>query len=191
MLNTWINEAKNYTEENGNVVIDADKGTDYFIDPCSDFVAHNAHIYARVADGDFTFQCKVQPDFQTKYDAGAIMYYIDDERWIKFAFEYTDLGHKAVVGVVTNEVSDDANGEKIERDAIHLKMAKKDKVIGLYFSRDGENWRMARLFRYDVSTEKNAYIGVEAQSPVGEGCTVEFSEITYRDTAPEDMREGK
>lgn len=190
MFNKWINEPKYFNQDQGTIIIESGAKTDFFVAPASDYLAHNAPIYAFDVQGDFTLECKVKPDFKAYYDAGAMMFYVDDKAWIKFAFESTDIGHPAVVSVVTDGASDDANGEKVDSPSIWMKLSKKDKVIGLYFSHDAMEWRMVRLFQFDVKNLDNASIGLEAQSPAGLGCTVVFSDIKYTDKAVEDMRKG-
>lgn len=190
MFKKWINQPKAYEEDNKTIMIEADKSTDFFVDPLSNYFVHNAPIYTFEVKGDFTFECKLTPDFSAFYDAGAIMYYIDDKTWIKFAFEMTDLGHTSVVSVVTNGVSDDANGERIEDKSIWLKLSKKDNVVGLHYSSDSIKWKMVRLFKYDAINKEKAYIGVEAQSPAGAGCSVEFSDIKFTNDSARDFRKG-
>lgn len=49
--------------------------------------------YVREATIDFTITCCISPYFNNVYDAGAIMLYISDINWIKFAFGNTDMEH--------------------------------------------------------------------------------------------------
>ncbi|MBT4131734.1 MAG: DUF1349 domain-containing protein [Candidatus Jacksonbacteria bacterium] len=190
-LTTWINEPVVPAVESENAItITADKKSDFFRDPGSDFRVGNAHIYAIEAGSEFSFECRVKPTFTSEYDAGSIMFYASEEQWIKFAFENTDLGHTAVVAVVTSGVSDDSNGEVIIAESVYLKLSRKQNLFSLCYSLDGVLWRMVRLFRFDISADANCFVGVEAQSPVGEGCRVEFSDINYSSNAPKDMRKG-
>ncbi|MBT6218024.1 MAG: DUF1349 domain-containing protein [Candidatus Marinimicrobia bacterium] len=104
-LTTWINEPVVPAVESENAItITADKKSDFFRDPGSDFRVGNAHIYAIEAGSEFSFECRVKPTFTSEYDAGSIMFYASEEQWIKFAFENTDLGHTAVVAVEKHRV---------------------------------------------------------------------------------------
>ena len=92
--------------------IQATPQSDYFVEPLDGKASLNAPFYhlELPAEQDFTLQAKIQPDFHTTYDAGALMLYQAPDCWVKFAFELTDLGFPALVSVVTNGRSDDANG---------------------------------------------------------------------------------
>ena len=70
----------------------------------------NAPFYYTEVKGDFVFRAKVRPNHRYTYDACALMVIRDEKMWAKAAFEKTDFGTKAAVCVVTNQVSDDANG---------------------------------------------------------------------------------
>ena len=84
---------------------------DVFIDPKDRRTVANAPLWYRTEAGDFSLSATVRPRFVTTFDAGALLAMIDDTHWVKLAFEFTDLGFPAVVSVVTQEFSDDANGQ--------------------------------------------------------------------------------
>ena len=190
MFHTWKNEPELWEENQDKVTALAGPKTDWFVDPASDFKAGNAPLYMKEAPGAFTLTCKIRPFFENIYDAGSIMLYINSENWVKFAFENTDMGQKSVVSVVTDEVSDDANGEKITAESVWLKMSRKNRMIGLYYSLDSIQWKMVRLFRHSIEETDTVYAGLEAQSPLGEKCRVEFSQITFTEKSVEDFRKG-
>lgn len=190
MFTKWINKPINYKEEDGTVEITTGAVTDFFCDPVVGSVKHNSPLYCIDASENFIFECKVEPGFIATYDAGTILLYFDETHWMKLCFERTDMGHNAVVSVVTRGVSDDANGEKITAESLWLKMCRKGNAVGFYYSLDNVEWRMVRLFNFE-SDNKNAYIGIEAQSPVGDGCTVAFSDIKYsQNEYVKDFRKG-
>ena len=190
MFEKWLNKPEKYQEENNRIIISADGKTDFFVDPALNAIMSNAPLYMTEIKGDFSFSCKVKPLFKAKYDAGAVMLYIDDYNWIKFAFEKTDLGYPAVVSVLTKDYSDDCNGEEISSESIYLKISRKEGLTGLYYSLDGISWKMKRLCRFVGNYYKSLFLGIEAQSPVGEGCEVEFSEMKLVNIAVDNFRVG-
>ncbi len=190
MFEKWLNKPDKFQVENSRIMISADGKTDFFVDPALNVIKSNAPLYMKEMEGDFSFSCKVKPLFNMRYDAGAIMLYIDDYNWIKFAFENTDLGYPAVVSVLTKDYSDDCNGEEISSESIYLKISRKDGLTGFYYSSDGITWKMKRLCRFEGNYYKSLFLGIEAQSPVGEGCKVEFSEMVFLDEAVDDFRIG-
>ncbi len=190
MFDTWKNEPDSFVHDGNTVTITAAGGTDYFNDPASDVRKASAPVLYREVDGDFTVEGRVAPAFGATYDAGAIVFYCTDDVWAKLAFEQTDLGSTSVVTVVTNGLSDDANGEVVDGDAVHLKMSRRGDVLGLYYSLDGRGWRMVRLLALPVPPGATANVGISAQSPTGSGCTVTFSELAFAKRAVTEMRGG-
>lgn len=190
MFNKWINEPKSFNDKEDVLEIEAAGNTDFFISPISDFKASNAPVYVMKCDEESTLCCKIKSDLSNVYDAGAIFLYINSENWIKFALEHTDLGYNSVVSVVTDNFSDDSNGEKIPSDNVWMKLTRKNNIIGLYYSIDGHIWKMVRLFKHNIKSEDKVFIGLEAQSPTGAGCLVEFSNIIYTSSCVEDLRKG-
>lgn len=112
----------------------------------------------------------------------------DEYTWIKAAFEKSDFGTNAVVCVVTDRVSDDANGCNIEGDSIWLQIARAGDVFAVHYSLDGERFDMVRLFRLDAGAKVK--VGLEAQSPAGEGGLRVFSEVSLEKRTVGDLRSG-
>lgn len=188
----WLNESS-VTAENGEIAIAAPPRTDWFNNP----VPENGALPAPVADapvlytevsGDFVFRAKVRPNHRYTYDACALMVIRDERMWAKAAFERSDFGTNAVVCVVTNEVSDDANGCNIELDSIWLQIVRKGDVFCVHYSLDGERFDMVRLFRLPVG--ESVKVGLEAQSPAGEGGVRLFEQVTLEKRTVENLRAG-
>jgi regulation of enolase protein 1 (concanavalin A-like superfamily) len=117
-------------------------------------------------------------------DAGALFVYDSDKKWIKLAFENTDLGYPSVVAVVTHRVSDDSNGEKIEGKSVWLQVVRRKDTWCLHYSYDKAQWKMIRYFYLPM--KRTIRIGMLDQSPLGNGCTVCFRNFeiianTYKD----------
>jgi regulation of enolase protein 1 (concanavalin A-like superfamily) len=90
--------------------------------------------------------------------------------------------------VVTNGASDDCNGERISSDKINLRVLRENNYFSIHHSPDGQNWKMNRYFRMEV--KKIIKIGIIAQSPVGAGVTVDFSDLTISENTCKDLRKG-
>jgi regulation of enolase protein 1 (concanavalin A-like superfamily) len=190
MFDKWLNQPDTFTIHGNQITIHAPHKTDFFEDPLSDYSMSNAPLlYTRIS-GDFTFSCSITPEFKSIYDAGAVLLYADITHWIKFAFENTDLGYTAVVSVVTNNKSDDCNGEKIESKSLALKISRKKNVVGLYYSPNSSDWKMARLLTFPHASQKDNLLGISAQSPMGNGCRVTFKNFDFKKTPINDFRKG-
>lgn len=188
----WLNESQ-IIHEGDEVVIYAPAKTDWFNNP----VPENGQLSAPVANapffytevtGDFVFRAKVRPNFKSVYDACALMVIQDEKLWTKAAFEKSDFGTMAAVCVVTNGVSDDANGCNIAQDEVWLQIVRVGDVFCTHYSLDGERFDMVRLFHLPV--EKTVKVGIEAQSPAGDGGLRFYSEISLENRTVRNLRAG-
>lgn len=189
----WLNESQIINEGN-EVVIYAPGHTDWFNNPVpkdgklSAPVANAPFFYTEVT-GDFVFRAKVRPNFRSVYDACALMVIQDETLWTKAAFEKSDFGTTAAVCVVTNGISDDANGCNIQQEEVWLQIVRVGDVFCTHYSLDGENYDMVRLFHLPV--EKTVKVGIEAQSPAGEGGLRFYSDISLENRTVANLRAGK
>ena len=188
----WLNESR-MIAENGEIAIAAPGETDWFNNPVpedgklTEPVANAPFFYTEVK-GDFVFRAKVRPNHRYVYDACALMVIQDEMMWAKAAFEQSDFGTKAAVCVVTNQVSDDANGCNIDQDEVWLQIVRVGDVFCTHYSLDGERFDMVRLFYLPVG--ESVKVGLEAQSPAGEGGLRFFSEVTLEHRTVENLRKG-
>jgi regulation of enolase protein 1 (concanavalin A-like superfamily) len=112
----------------------------------------------------------------------------DEAHWAKLCYEATDFGTHAVVSVVTNGLSDDANGVNLDVDEVWLQVVRQDNVFALHYAIDQQNWRMVRYFSLPVPSKVR--VGLVAQSPVGRGTMVDFSEFVVESRWVENLRAG-
>jgi uncharacterized protein len=163
--------------------------TDYFNDGYSNHKIANAPVFCEQIDFNFIATVKVEPEFAASYDAGTLMIFDDADHWFKAAFEMTDLGYTSIVSVVTNSISDDCNSERVSEKAVWLKVIRKGPYWSILYSLDGQNWKMVRYFTLKLA--KEVRVGVSAQSPVGKGCRVQFSEFSITENHCTDLRKGE
>ena len=191
----WQNKSE-ITNSDGRITIIAPPKTDYFrgvadahdINCLPDGPA-NAPFYYTEVEGDFVMRVHVAHAFKDIYDASAIMIYQDSKRWAKACFEYTDINTHAVVSVVTNDYSDDANGCNLDRDDVWLQVCRVGNYFAFHYSVDGEKYDMMRYFHFPVkSTVK---VGLVAQSPMGNGGERYFDHLSIEKKTVSNIRAGK
>ncbi|GHV05267.1 hypothetical protein FACS1894217_01850 [Clostridia bacterium] len=183
----WDNETE-VTTNSSSLVIKAAPKSNFFIEP-SDGARHlSGQFFYTDCGGDFVIRAKVTPNFASVYDACALLAMSGDTCWAKLCFESTDIGTYAVVSVVTNEVSDDANGVDIAGDSVYLQLAKKGDVFAMHYSTDGREYKMVRYFRLPHSASWK--IGFVGQSPTGTGGDRLFDAIELHYEAPANLRKG-
>ena len=188
----WLNESQLMTIDGESVIL-APALTDWFNNPVPEDgalsapVANAPFLYTEVC-GDFVFRAKVRPNHRYVYDACALMVIRDERMWAKAAFEKSDFGTNAVVCVVTDGVSDDANGCNIDLDTVWLQIVRVGDVFCVHYSLDGERFDMVRLFRLPVGP--SVKVGLEAQSPAGAGGLRAFSDVTLEKRTVRNLRAG-
>ena len=188
----WLNESRALCI-NGEIAIVAPGNTDWFNNPVPENgaltppVADAPFLYTEV-EGDFVFRAKLRPNHRYTYDACALMVIEDERLWAKAAFEKSDFGTKAAVCVVTNGISDDANGCNIDQDEAWLQIARVGDVFCVHYSLDGKRFDMVRLFHLPVG--KCVKVGLEAQSPAGEGGLRFFADVTLEKRTVQNLRAG-
>lgn len=181
------------TVRGDEIAIYAPAISDHFNNPIPEngkFTEHqgNAPFFYKGIEGDFVIKTKVRPNFNTTFDAACIMVIQDENTWEKAAFEKSDFGTNAVVSVVTNIISDDANGCNVEADSVWLQVARVGNNFAIHYSMDGEKFYMVRVFYLPV--ENIVKIGIEAQCPMGEGGHRYFSHLSIENKTIANLRAG-
>ena len=184
----WINEASYEKIDEDTLLITAPGDTDVFTDPVGVNIKANAPYLYQEVEGDFRMTAHVGHEFKSTWDAAVLMIWDDQEKNAKLCFEKSDFGTKAIVSVVTNGVSDDANGVNYNWNNVWLQITRQGNIFALHYGPDGKNWNMVRLFRLDAN--KTIKIGMEAQCPAGEESKIYFYHFNIDNTPVQDLRAG-
>lgn len=174
-----INDADKYYQVNDSqICIIGNEKTNYFISPDGSRYDATAPILLTTIDNKkpFTFITKIKSDIKHMYDAGTVYLYLNDDNWLKFAFERDEKERKRVVTVKTNRFSDDNNHDIIMEDYVYMKISSDTRQIGFYYSLDGTDWNLARLYRNEYP--EKLWIGISSQSSRGSGNTAYFEEMS-------------
>ena len=102
-----------YESFEGGYLLRARPKSDMVVDAQTGQAVSNAVYLAEEMTGDFTFSACVSHDFKSTYDACCLIAYANDALWSKACFECTEESEHAVVTVMTNGRSDDANSVRI------------------------------------------------------------------------------
>lgn len=195
--NLQYSKALNFNDEmlkeDGDILrITAGEQTDLFCDPKGIATNTTAPVLLTPVDNTkpFTFTAKVEPQFTETgtYSAGAIMAYVDKMHWQKLSFEQDEDGNHRIVTVRTIETSDDNNHERVDSAAVYLRFSSDTQVIGSYYSEDGKNWHLVRIYKNEFPDE--LYLSISAQSPKDKSHTCLFSETTLEYRPVANFRKG-
>ncbi len=184
----WVNPTTITCLADSGIRIDVPNKCDYFQDPARVHVMDTApYLYTEV-EGDFVAQIHISHAFKNVWDAGALMVCADDTHWAKLCFEGTDFGTQAIVSVVTNGLSDDANGVNYHWPNVWLQIVRKGNLFGMHYGPDGATWNMVRYFHIEMpSTVK---VGMVAQCPGGPGTVIDFFHFGVENKCVLDIRAG-
>lgn len=185
----FMNQPVRFHSDKNIIEMEAGAGTNLFNDMCSDYRGDYFPFYYVKYTGDFVVQAKISPEFKAIYDLGCIIVYDNPNKWIKFAYENADSGQPAMVSVITDDVSDDSNGEKLDEVGVWMRIVRKGNNFSLHYSKDKNNWTLVRIFQLEMNEE--IMLGISAQSPMGNGCTVCFEGLEIMNHNYSDIRHPK
>jgi regulation of enolase protein 1 (concanavalin A-like superfamily) len=184
----WLCEPAGTRLEPSGIEINAGGATDWFIDPGGAAPVLNAPALVGLPGGDFLLSSRVAVEFASTFDAGALVLYGNQHVWAKLCFELSPAREPMVVSVVTRELSDDCNSTIVDADHVWLRVSRIGSAFAFHSSSDGAGWNLVRHFALPPTDE--LLVGFEAQSPLGEGCTASFTEVSYVEQRLSDLRSG-
>ncbi|UZN01476.1 DUF1349 domain-containing protein [Cellulomonas sp. S1-8] len=174
----------------GAVRVTSAPRTDIFVDPGSAVPTLDAAtLLGTPPTGDFQLSARVTVEFAATFDAGVLLLWVDDRHWGKLCFEYSPDGEPTIVSVVNRGISDDANAFVVDGPSVWLRISRIDHTYAYHASVDGTVWRMIRFFALD-DPSSSASVGLEAQSPTGDGCAVAFDQVRFTSARLVDVRDG-
>ena len=162
--------------------------TDHFVDPRGAVTITNSPRLLCTPDATFLLSAHAHGDLVATYDAAVLMLYVNESSWAKLCLELSPQGEPMIVSVVTNGLSDDCNSIVLASADAWLRVAGLGNAFAFHYSLDGATWHFVRHFTLHERTNLRA--GFSVQAPVGEGCTVTFSEIRYQAVMLDDLRSG-
>lgn len=164
--------------------------TDLFISPDGKYAINKSPRLIFKPDSDFILTAKIGLEFNAKWDAGVLIIYNDSKHFAKFCFESDYKGQPRIVSVVCNEVADDCNSLAIDKNEVYYRIigSAKKNTFNFYYSADGKSWFPVRSFR--LNKIDNLHIGFSTQSPSGNECHADFSEIDFQQRKPVDWWSG-
>ena len=177
----WIVPPASWQRDGRGVTVVAAPRTDIFINPVDgETTVSAARALTSVPDRPWQFGARIGVDFRSAWDAGALLIWADETRWAKLNFERSPTGPPGVYSVVTRGRSDDAVGWTIDAAHMWLRISRIGDAFAFHASDDGRAWQLVRQFVLDERVPVR--VGIEVQSPIGDGCTVTFDNLTLSDT---------
>lgn len=183
------------SEKDGIITFRALPYADYFKDPNDGKISQDdAAILLTEVDNTkpFTMTAKVTSGFLPEgglYNAGTFFIYANEDLWQKLCFEHGDHGEHRIVSVRTVGTSDDNNHDVVDpAKSVYFKISSDTHAIASYFSLDGNNWQMVRIYRNEYPSK--LYIGISSQAPQAEECVSTFEGLSISSDNVGDFRMG-
>lgn len=184
---SWRHQPLSASFSDGALTITAGPGSNWFVTPIDgteEFSADSAPtLLFPVESKEFVLSSRISLDFESQWDAGALVVFANDKTWAKFCFEKNISGKPMVVSVVTRGRSDDNNHFFVEGHSVWLKIAKLSNGFVFYTSLDGKSWTIIRDFTLNEGVDYRPgelRFGFLAQSPDGKSTKVVFDNIVYQ-----------
>jgi len=186
-----LNQAAAHAKvEDGRITLASEARRDNFRDPDGKLSNNTAPLLLTEVDNKqpFTLTAKVTPAFLKTYDAGTLYIYVKEDLWLKMAMEMDERRKTRMVSVRTIGTSDDNNHDVIEAKSVYMKISSDTKTVGFYYSLDKKSWQLIRLFKNDYPA--SIWVGIGTQSPLGEGTSAVFEDISLTGQSVSDFRLG-
>ena len=176
--------------EDGRLILASEARRDNFRDPDGKLSNNTAPVLLAEVDNKkpFTLTAKITPTFLKTYDAGTLYIYVKDDLWLKMAMEMDERNQTRMVSVRTIGTSDDNNHDVIKAKSVYMKISSDTKTVGFYYSLDKKSWQLIRLFKNDYPA--SIWLGISTQSPLGDGTSAVFEDLSLTQQSISDFRLG-
>lgn len=177
----WINEPKNYTLKEKEVIIHTEPGTDFWQRTYYGFQNDNAPgLLIKTNEQYFSFLVRTEFDSQYRFDQCGVIVYQNSENWIKASIEYENEIFQRLGSVVTNlGYSDWATTDiPASQKYMYYRLSRRKQDFCIENSYDGVNYkqmRIAHLFEGDNEIQ----LGIYACSPEHSTFKAVFTEIAF------------
>lgn len=174
----------------GRLTLTSEARRDNFRDPNGKMSNNSAPLLLTEVDNrkPFTLTAKITPTFLKTYDAGALYIYVRDDLWLKLAMEMDERQKTRMVSVRTIGTSDDNDHDVVTSTGVYMKISSDTKIVGFYYSLDEKTWQLIRLFKNDYP--ESIWAGISAQSPIGNGTSVVFEDLSLTEESVSNFRLG-
>ncbi len=176
----WLNEPKQWTEQDEVVTLNADPKTDFWRLTHDGLVRNNGHFYYQDVEGDFRCEVTLEGSYRDLYDHAGLMLRLDDTTWLKCGVEFVDGIQQASV-VVTRNFSDWSVVTMINHPkSVRLRLERGEGTVTTSYALENEEYTM---LRQSYLTEAHTLqMGMMCAAPKGGGFPATFRDFSIQDT---------
>ncbi|UOY92545.1 DUF1349 domain-containing protein [Ectobacillus sp. JY-23] len=175
----WFSPPKAYRIESNTLIIETEKGSDFWQKTHYGFEADNGHFLHCELRGNFRLTTKVRPKPLHRYDQVGVMVRFSTDTWIKASVEYIPAAPNKLGAVVTNHGYSDWSTQEMQDDTaeLYFRISRIENDFYVDYSEDGEVWKQLRMAYLFADADKPILAGVYACSPQEEGYEAHVSFI--------------
>ena len=172
---TWLNEPRNWKQENEHLSVFADAHTDFWRKTHYGFVRDNGHFYYETIAGNFEVETEFRGRYESLYDQAGLMIRLDETTWLKTGVEFVNGVHY-LSAVVTRDYSDWSVVPLYSYPgSLRMRLKREGGAVTMEYRSPDIGWVMFRTAY--LSTADELEVGRMAAAPEGEGFEVIFSEF--------------
>jgi regulation of enolase protein 1 (concanavalin A-like superfamily) len=172
---TWLNPPASEFYDSGALTARCKGKTDFWRKTFYGYVNDNGHFLHMPAEGEFTFQARVNGNYSQLYDQAGIMVRLDEKHWMKCGSEYFE-GRRWASVVVTHDFSDWSTMEDLTQNGpVYWRVQRKQDSIEAQCSKDGEKFTTVRQAYFPARVPLE--VGVMCAAPEGSGFDSTFDQL--------------
>jgi regulation of enolase protein 1 (concanavalin A-like superfamily) len=177
----WFSPPKEWfiNIEKSQLVIKADKETDFWQKTHYGFEADNGHFLYFEVKGNFRISTKVNSYPVNRYDQAGLMVRFSKDTWIKSSVEYIPDSKSKLGAVVTNNGYSDWSTQEVENEEapMYFRISRINNDFYVDHSLDGIEWNQIRMTHLFEKESKPVLVGIYTCSPQAEGYEAHFDFI--------------
>jgi regulation of enolase protein 1 (concanavalin A-like superfamily) len=172
---TWFNEPASSKRVGEKLIVRSRPKTDFWRKTFYGYITDNGHFLHLRADGDFTFEARVNGRYAALYDQAGLMVRVNPENWMKCGTEFFDGKRHASV-VFTREFSDwSTMPDLTESGPVWWRAVRKGESLETLCSLDEKEFISVRQGYFPASP---ADVGIMCAAPEGVGFDAEFDRLS-------------
>ena len=173
----WLNEPSHRLDPDGNLVVGARAGTDFWRATAYGFTSDSGHALLFPFPPDSSIEVSLRADLNDLYEQAGLLVRVDESCWEKAGVEFTD-GAVHLGAVVTRDTSDwsafpvpDWSGREVT-----LRASRSGDAVTVRARVEAEPWAMIRLA--PLSPDAVASAGPYCCAPGNAGLDVVFTWVS-------------
>lgn len=178
----WYNEPQNVTFRDKEMIVSAEKGSDFWQSRHHQYGQDNGHFFFTRRKGDFIFTLKWSFNECLTYNQCGLMLRIDENNWVKASIMYDNPERPMLGTSVTQNGYSDWAAQDIPSNLkeIWFKVKRCNGDYLIYFSLDGESFKQIRITHL-INDIEEIKVGAYICSPRNNNFEASLSLLEFED----------